>query len=537
MEEKIENNIQENVKNDEEKVLVSRDEVFSVLEFINEIYSPITNLYGGHFSPDLINARMKDLNMSPQKTTLDKIEKALENPKTHEQELIGYTEWLELNSMLFKRVMGYFANLPAFDFTYICTTAEDKDYKTSAYKKDLALVKDFFDKFNYKEVFKTVMKELVRAETYFGVLREEGERYVLQELPQEYCKITGRYDYGLLFDFDYSWFSQSGVDIDFYPYVMKKALRKLNESSGDDEYKPSASISSRTGRFVRWHQTSPTDGFVAFKFSPEIATRVPILSPMMPNVVLEPIIRELQQNSYMAEATNILFGEVPMKKDTSTSLKDNVAISPKVLGQFLGYVKSALPSAIKVAAAPLTNAQALSFDSSNEIFDSYLQSTAASSGVNARLLYSLDRQNVLETKASLDIDENMLRLVYFQFENFLEYQINKRTKKHNFKFIFEGFETGIDREERLDKVTKLSESGIVLDQKFASAIGMNPFDFRRMLAETRSNEFVENLTPVMKSSQMPSDSDVGRPSLEDGELGDSGSDTRSAGSNEEKSEE
>jgi len=514
---------------------VPEEAVWDVLNFAREIYGFYGKLNGlGQFSPHLTNSLLKSVNMNPAQATSEKIKDALKNPNDNEQNLIGYVEWLELNSMLFKRIMGYFANLLSFDLNYICINAEPEDYEKGTYKKDLKRVQEFFDKFNYKKEFKTIMKELVRAEAYFGVLRDNGNRYVFQQLPQKYCEITGRYDYGLIFDFDFTWFMQGGLDIEMYPESMQRMYAEVGRQNN---YQPSAKINSRTGTYALWKQTSPLDGFAAFKFSPEIATRVPILSPLMPNIILEPVIRELQYNAYIAEATKILYGEVPMLKETATKLKDNIAISSKNLGQFLALLQSALPSAVKVAAAPLTNMVPVSFEGDNAIFDSYLKTSAASAGINSRLLYSVDRQNVLETKSSLDIDQNMLRLVYYQFEDFLEFAVNRKTNKYKFKFIFEGFETNIDREQRLSVAADLSESGIVLDQKYASALGMNPFDFRRMLAETKASKFVKNLTPIVKASQMPSNSRSGRPSLEDTDLGDSGSDTRSAGSNEEKSEE
>lgn len=518
--------------------LVSEEAVWEVLDFAQQLFAFPNQVMGnipyGAYSPQLINSLMKNINMNPVQGTSADIEKALKDPKSNEQALIGYTEWTELNSMLFKRIMGYFANLLAFDLNYVCINAEENDYTSRSYKKDLGVVQEFLDKFKYKDAFKTIMKEILRTEAYFGILRKEGERYIIQELPQKYCEITGRYDYGLLFDFDYYWLVQGGVDIDMYPYVMQKVLKELLEKTPDASYKPSAELNQRTGSFSLWHQTSPKDGFVAFKFSPEIATRVPLLSPLLPNIVLEPVIRELQKNSYIAEATKIIYGEVPLLKETAQKLKDNIAISPKNLGRFLSLIQSALPDAIKVAAAPLNNTVPISFKGNNEIFDSYLKTSAASAGINSRLLYSTDRQNVQETKASLDVDQNMLRLVYSQFEDFLEYNINLLTKKFKFKFLFEGFETEIDRERRFKNAKDLGEAGMVLDQKYASSIGMNPFDFRRMLAETKANNFVENLTPLLKSSQMSSNSG-GRPEKDEGDLSDSGSDTRSAGSNEEKS--
>jgi hypothetical protein len=84
----------------------------------------------------------------------------------------------------------------------------------------------------------------------------------------------------------------------------------------------------------------------------------------------------------------------------------------------------------------------------------------------------------------------------------------------------------------MTNVTTLAESGIVLEQKFASAIGLSPFDFRRMLEEGAANGFVDKLTPILKSSQMGGSSGAGRPQKADSQLGDAGEQTRSDGENE-----
>lgn len=197
-------------------------------------------------------------------------------------------------------------------------------------------------------------------------------------------------------------------------------------------------------------------------------------------------------------------------------------------------MKSSLPSIIKVLSAPLENLQAVQFDGKTDLYDSYLSTAASASGINSRLIYSKDRQNLLETKLSLDVDQNVLRPVYEMLATTLEYWVNQRTKYYKFKFIFEGFETSVSREERLNTVFKYAESGIILEQKFASAYGLSPFDFRRMLAESKANGFVDRLTPILKASQTPAG--AGRPAKADGDLGEGGSDSREAGSNEEKKE-
>jgi hypothetical protein len=461
------------------------------------------------------------------------------NPKENEQQLVGYSEYMELVSMLYKRILLYFSGLLSFDINYVALNVKDEsEYKSTKYKNDLAIVSEFFDKFNIKQEFRVVLKQMLRQEAYFGILRDDGERYTIQELPQQFCKLTGRWSNGLLFDFNMIWFWNGGVDINMYPAPFKRMYRDVYNVIKEKRYDPAIDIQFRTGGWVYWKQTSPKDGFVAFKLFPEIATVIPFLSPMMADAALQPVIRELQKNAYIAEASKLIVGQVEFIKDAVSKVKDSLSISPETLGKFLALMKAGIPDAIKVAAAPLANITGIEFDGNNEMYDSYLKSAASVSGVNSRLLYSFDRQNVLETQLSLDIDQNVLRPVYHQLENMLDYWVNQRTKKYKFKFMLEGFNTKIDRDARLKDAMTLAESGIVLEQKIASAIGMSPFDFRRMLAEGRENKFVEKLTPILKAAQMPKEAidSSGRPKAADGDLSDSGAETREAGANEEKTQ-
>lgn len=511
---------------------LTEQEVWDVIKFANSVYN---TSYPNVFTPELVNSRMKDVTLQPQIATLEKINSALSKPKESEEELIGYSQWLELNSILYRRVLLYFSGLLSFDWNYIVTNVKDeKEYKSKKYRDDLLRVQDFFDKFNVKEHFKVVMREMLRNETYYGVLRDQGEKYLLQELPRNRCKITGRFDYGLLFDFDMMWFVQPAVSLDMYPPFFTRMYRKIFKTQDTMNYNPASSLDTRNGTWTYWTQTSPEEGFVAFKLFPEIAANVPFLASFMPDAVMQPLIRSLQTDSYIAEASKIIAGQVPFLKDAKSSVKDALALDPTTLGKFLQLMKSALPSIIKIASAPLENISALEFTGNNDLYDSYLSTAASSSGINSRLIYSKDRQNLLETKLSLDVDQNVLRPVYEMFANMLEYWVNQRTKDYKFKFIFEGFETAVSREERLTTVFKFAESGMVLPQKFASALGVSPFDFERMLAQGRASKFVEKLTPIIKASQTPAGG--GRPPKKDGDLSDGGAESREAGSNDEKGE-
>lgn len=506
------------------EILLSKEEVYDVLKFAGSLYS-------GIYTPQLVNDRLKDISLSPQIATAKDVDDALQNPKQNEQKLLGYSEYFELTSMIYKRVMNYLAGMLSFDLTMNpMNVSDDKEYSSPAYKKDLAIVYDFLDRFNIKKEFPMILRQMVRQEVYFGVLRDDGEKYSMQELPQDYCLITGRFDSGLLFDFNMYYFYQPGIDLNLFPDVFKKMYAKVfqnNESAKN--YNPSTSIGGRDSSWVLYHQVSPADGFWAFKFSPEIATRIPYLAPMFPDVVLQPLIRSLQTNSYVAAASKLLIGKIPMlsKDAKGSAVKDAVALSPDLLGKFLALMKSGLGDSIKVGASPLEDMKGITFPNESNYYQDYLKTTTSTSGVNSRLVLTLDKNNAVESQLSINVDEYLMTPLYQYFSEFLEYYINKRTKKYKFKIFLSGTNFFTNRSERLKTQLDLIPFGIINHQGIAAALGLLPQDFERQLMMTKSSGFVDNLTPIISAFQSSGESPKnGRPKTPDEKLGDSGAETR-----------
>jgi len=509
---------------------LSESETWDVLDFAKSI----GQMYQGVYTPDLVNQRLKDINMNPLSATSDAINSALLDPKNNEQNLIGYSEFLELNNMIYKRMIGYIGLMPSFDYTFTCTNINSpEDYKSKAYQKDSNAVYNFLDKFDVRREFKKVMKQLVRQETFHSVLRMEGDKYVFQELPQQYCKLVSRSEWGYLFDFNMYLFMQPGMSLDEYPPVFKKMYKRAFGNTGTTKYNPSASIDARTGSYVYWVQTSMKDDFWAWKLSPEIATEVPYLSPLFSDIVLAPMVRQLQTNKWMISAQKIAVGLIPMLKDNkSGNIKDMLSISPETLGKFMGLLKNAIGDVIRFGAAPFESIQTLDFSTSGEnILEEYNKNMSASSGMNSRLLYGVDKPNAIETQASIDVDEFINLQVYHQFNLFMDYYLNKLTKKFKFKFKFEGSEFSVNKAKRLENVTSLLQYGIVLPQKIASALNMDVADFYRQLEESKAMGFVDKLTPIIMGSQL-SGKDNGRPQTNNPT--DSTLATREGGSNIEK---
>ena len=485
----------------EEEVLLTEEEVWDVITYAR---NQSGGIYGtSYLNPELVSGRMRDVTLNPLQATQDMLDTAMKDPKSHESQLQSFSQSFELSSMVYKRLLAFLANILAFDITYT-STAEAKDYTTAKYKKDVKAVEDFLEKFNYKRELRVAVKEMLRNDAYFACFRDLGDDYVLQELPSEYCKITGRWGKGFLFSFNMYWFLQPGVDIDMYPPFFKKKYNEIWKKHGSTQnYFPSLPPEMRAGSsWIYWVDIPSTVG-VCFKLSPEIATRLPYFSPLFSDLILQTLMRNLQKNMNMAAASKMILGEVPLlNRDIKATVKDSIAISPDLLGKFMALVKNSITDAIKVASAPLQNFKDISFETDNDLYDSYLRTTYGMSGINTNLIFSSNiKPNAIETQLSLNVDEQMMTVLYDQFEPFMNYVMNKNTKTFKFFCAFEGTEFYLNRQQRLDKAMKLFDKGVMLPQKIAASLGMKPAQFRKHMEESGATDFMSLLTPPALEAQ------------------------------------
>lgn len=537
-----------------EKNLLTEEEVWDVIDFARYL-----NGFNSYVTPDTINSRMKQINLNPIAATEALLSAAMADPKNNEDNLQAFSQNFELISMVYKRLISYSVNMLSFDITYT-SNAKAEDYKLPKYKKDLDIVESFLDKFNYREEFRTAVREMLRNDAFFATFFDLGDRYILQELPPSYCKITARWAGGLLFSFDFSWFEQAGVDIDMYPDWFKKKYIELDKKrkkayNNPTSYNPSLPLNKRgNSSYITWVDIPPEVG-VCFKFSPELATRLPYFTPLFNDLVLQPTVRALQQNMNMAEASKMVIGEVPMlNRDSKATVKDSIAISAPLLGKFMALVKSAVSESVKIAAAPLQNFKVVDFEGNSDMYDSYMRTTLALSGVNTNLIFSSNaKPNVIETQLSLNVDEQLMTSLYEQFEEYLGYQINLRTKNFKFNFVFEGTDFSVNRDSRFEKAMTLFDKGIILPQKIAAAMRMKPSELRKQMEEAKAMDFMGMITAPsfeqqkelanmnIKSGQETAEKNIeaqkeaaesaGRPQKKPTELTDEGANTRAGGAN------
>lgn len=535
-----------------EEQMLSANELVEVLKFAAQIYS--TDPYG-YFTPNMSNQNIIDLNNNPEVPTKDKVTKALSDYKNNSEQLQAYSEFMEAFDMIYKRLVKYYTGMLSFDLDISCTNAyaPNTDYKSKEYKEDLRRVYKFLDSFDYKSEFRKVVKELLRKQNYFTWFRDsqgsfngatvdlndeskhKTSRYTLQTMPQKFCKITGRWEYGYLYDFDMTYFTKAGTSLDSYDPVFRKYWKNIFGDISDKEYIPTTPLANRFGDYAMWTQTSPDDNAWVFTFDENNIVSTPFLAPNILNFLTNKEIEGLQRDKDMISARGILAGEIQLlDKQKSGQSTDAMAYNMKTLMKMLSLVKRGLNSNINAVAMPAASPKFYQFaDSNTDMVKNTTNNTVGQAVSASRIIYSSDKMSETEAKNAIVTDFNMVADLYPQFEHFLNFFVNKKTRKYKFAFKFSGCTYPFTREDMINKYTMLMDKGVIFAPRtYAKVLDMTPMEFDRLLEEGKYCEWADELTSMMQSiytqsgkdgatGGMGSSNGGGRPNSSDSKKADS----------------
>lgn len=513
----------------EEKI--SRSDIQDVIDFSAGLMA-VDNFY----SPFLSNQLLTNLNNNPRLPSAESVKKALNDYKNSGEELQGFVEFASSFDMIFKRTLYSYANALSFDLQVTCKNAyTESDYQSDEYKKDRQTVDNFLTNFDYKKEFYNVLLNVLKRDTYFTWFRKTktGNRgkmkFALQIMPQDYCMLTGYFEKGLLWSMNQLYWTLPGVDLDFYDPSLKRTYQRALENA-ELNYKPSAPLNERTGSYALWADVSPLDGAWCFKWATDNFANNPFLSPYVANVLRSDEIGELQYNKDLIAASGILAGEIQLYDQARSGQKANqFSIDPKTLGAFMQKVKSGLNGAAKIAAVPLANIKYFQFEDKNP--NSYTNELTTTAGIGtgiSRVIYSSDKMSNAELEAALNEVYQTMKPMYAQFNNFLDFYVNQMTSKYKFKFEFVGSNYQFERDARFDKMMKMADKGLVLNSSaWASAVGMNPVTFDRMLAESKYTGWIDKYSTLMLNANTTAQSNEGgRPRQSGTSLTESGEASR-----------
>jgi hypothetical protein len=226
---------------------------------------------------------------------------------------------------------------------------------------------------------------------------------------------------------------------------------------------------------------------------------VPFLAPALPNMITDREMQALQKDKDIEAAYGLLVGEMEMlDKQKSGNIKDAFAVNPKTLGKLLNLVRSGLDKHIKVGALPVRNLDFYQYEDKNpDTYSNQVTNTSSISASAGNMLFSTSKMSQEEVRNAIINDSNIIKRMYSQFNAFLNFYVNKKTRKYKFSFEFEGINFPFEQEYRQKKVMELANVGIVLPSAIGAAYGYKPQDFERMMEEAKYGGFTDNLVQLM----------------------------------------
>lgn len=511
------------------------------IEFAKGLYTGSADFYkNGVFTPFTQNQNLLGLNNNPIKTNYDKIVKALDNAVANASELQSYSEYMKVWDTIYRKTLDLYAGMLSFDLSWTCKNINDpKEYESKEYKEDVKRVHRFLDSFDYKREFRKAVVEMLRIESYpcwfrdsYGTIdnteidlnSKKLSKYALQMMPSKYCLFTGYSGDTIMWDFDMNYFLNPSVDINLFDPSFRKKFKEVFNADYW-EYKPSAQYDSRNGTYSTYAQMSPDDGMWTFKFDETNFNLVPPFANLMKAVFNNTKIQELQLDKDFNSAVALLLGELRLFNNAASGTQPNqFAITPEAVGMFMNLIKNSLENTFKEVAMPLENSRLYQFEDKNEnMVTNALDNSAGQGAFGSSIVYSNGKKGQAEFLNGIISDYNLMKALYPQFNAFMNFFINKKTRKYKFNFSFEGSNYPFEREYRTKRINELFTVGLIPNESYiASTYGIPPQDFSRMLEESKNGDLQSKLSMLFNKNTMSGGGAVGNPVKSDTAISDSG---------------
>ena len=142
------------------------------------------------------------------------------------------------------------------------------------------------------------------------------------------------------------------------------------------------------------------------------------------------------------------------------------------------------------------------------------------------MIYTNDKMAQFEMQSALLEDYNLMKRLYLQFADFINYFLNRKTKKYKFTVVFDGSNLPFEREQRKKTLMEYVSVGMTPNESYFACVKGIPSHMYSRMREEAHETIGESLTMLMNANTMKSDGEVGNQVKDDSELKDGGSISR-----------
>lgn len=445
----------------------------------------------------------------------DNLRTYLKNPYSTvaQTNLRNLSKFLYTLSFPLRRIVNYFASLPDFSMYKI-----NLDFSLVEDNDEEKLLKDYDDACRYVRKMNleiNMLKLLIIAWregiVYFQPYQGKDGTLLLMPLDSQYCRISS-VGYNNLYHvaYDFSFFNGSNS---FYLDIWDKEYKKKFDAYGKDTS-------------LRWQELDTARAFKIDISDQDLI--IPVFAGLF-----EPLIDLIDLQSLIAvkdalEIYKLLVMRIPMLDSSSP---DDMALSLELARKFYNKAMEDLPEEIGLILSPM-QIDSISFDKNatsdtNAIADSYaniMEQTGISQIFDSNRLTGAKSVTMSMLSDALMATKGIMQ----QVEAFVNERIQMEYANSAAYIKFIDVVT-YTKEERIKEIKEAASLGLPVKQEYMALLGYSPLE--SIAADWLENKLGLSVTkfvhPLISSHTQAAGSDTGgAPTKDDGDLSDSGSETK-----------
>lgn len=466
---------------------------FDVNKFVNEVYNSIYD-------------QSLRTSLRRRKFTKDQVQQFLEYPEKYEAAIREVSQFLYYTSQEYKNLVRYFSKMLSFDYILMPDTVnpkiyndENKEKLLDSFYKNLQFIEDY----NIKQKLQQVVDIIIREDYFFAYEKTDGENYIWQRLPSNYCRLSGMDAFETYtFEFDFTYFSKETVNIDNYDIEFQ------------DKYK----LYKTKGAEYRWQQLDSTKA-ICFKFDQSLIYGLPIFSGMFDELFRLEEIKELQEQNEKTNNYKLIHQKIPM--DEKNGKVNSFLIEGGAAREFHNGVKRNIPKGIGLATTPMKLEGITLKNNANNIEEDIVAKNEKNlftiAGVS-QLLFNSDKSGSIGINRSLEMDASFMFSLLRQFELWFK----KRLKMiNNKKFRWKLWMPDITIYNRKDMIKELLNAGTYGFSKFfiSASLGLGQSGLLGLNKIENELNLSDLMIPLVSSHN---NGEAGRPDVDDSSISDEG---------------
>jgi len=428
----------------------------------------------------------QSLNISPRAPTQKELVDWLKNPSRFGKQLRDASQYLENCIMQYQRSIKHMASIMTFKYDMRPLSKMPKDTSAKAtYMQSMDTCHSILQKLNIKYQFEKINWEIMEVGAKFVYIRQTDNFVTLQDMPIDFCYITGKWDLGFTYAIDLTYFDKIAnarfLAPDFYDYyeVFCK-MRQLGLSG------------SELG-FYQYYPVPVEKGFV-FTFDPIHAQATPPLKGTFKDALEILSYKDLLKQKTTLDTWKLISQKIPYSE------KDHKFIVE--MSQATGIVdmlQQLMPSGVRTFATP--------FDT-NEVNFNQSQSTNNIVGLGEDLywksigisgnLYGDKNSSAMGILLSLDADFSFVSHLYSQYENFTNWVLMQNSRTYSWQVKFYGNKYTEDQD--LKTYSALVSSNNMPVSKLFGLAGYEPFEVMPLLELEEELGIKSLMSPILIGS-------------------------------------